>query len=179
MIRCLVFINLFVFVAIFLFGGPVTGWCQAPNCEKFKNEYQPQSTPEGTLKLEMDMMKQGAYCYDIPIFDKQWQAMAEKNSYGNDGFKTMAGYFDLPTKTFQEGDRAIVYYPDDITLGPVFFYRENGKWILDRYSVYEYIHYEDTWLAYDGDYPYLEMLKTLFPMEERVTSSGQKVYKVR
>ena len=167
------------FMTIFLLSAPVIGWCQAPDCEKFKSEYEPQSTPEGTLKLEMDMMKQGAYCYDIPIFDKTWQSKSSLNSFGNDEFKTMAGYFDVPSKTFQEGKYAVIYYPEDNTLGPVFLYRENGKWILDRNSVYEYIHYEDTWLAYDGDYPYLEMLKTLFPMEERVTSDGQKAFKVR
>lgn len=170
---------IFILLAFLIVSSPIVGWCQASTCETFKNEYQPQSTPEGTLKLEMDMMKQGAYCYDIPIFDPKWQAMSAKNSFGSDEFKTMAGYFDVPSKIFQEGKYAVIYYPDHHTLGPVFLYRENGKWILDRSSVYEYIHYEDAWLAYDGDYPYLEMLKTIFPLEERVTENGQKVFKVR
>jgi hypothetical protein len=167
-----------VVIWILMLLAPVVAWAQAaPTCETFK-EYQPQSTPEETYRLEMDMMKQGAYCYDIPIFDQEWQAKAEKNSYGND-FKRMAGYFDVPSKTFQEGKYAVIYYPDHKTLGPVFFYRENGKWILDRTSAWKYIHYEDAWLAYDGDYPYLDMLKTLFMLEERTTRNGQKVYKVK
>lgn len=166
-----------IIAAMVLLYAPASGWCQAPDCEIFKREYEPQSTPEETLKLEMEMMKQGAYCYDIRIFDKNWQSKAALNSFDKEEFKTIASYFDLPTETFQEGDRAIVYYPDDITLGPVFLFLEDGKWILDRSSVYEYIHYEDFWLAYDGDYPYLKLLKQIFPMEEGVTDKGQKFFK--
>lgn len=172
--------NIKLIVLFLMVHVPVAAWAQTPtpNCESFK-EYQPQSTPEETYRLEMDMMKQGAYCYDIPIFDPEWQAKAEKNSYGNNDFKRIAGYFDVPSKTFQEGKYAVIYYPDHETLGPVFFFRKDGKWILDRTSAWKYIHYEDAWLAYDGDYPYLDMLKTLFMLEERTNQNGQKVYKVK
>jgi hypothetical protein len=163
---------------ILMIAGASSAWCQVPACEALKNKSQPQSTPEETYQLELAMMRQGIYCHDLAIFDQAWQARASKN-YANENLKATAQYFDAPSKVFQEGKYAIIYYPMSPTLGPVFLIRENGKWVLDRTSVYQYIHYEDRWLAYDGDYPYLEMLKTVYPLEERTTSNGQKVYKVR
>lgn len=166
----------FVMAAMILLSSSFNGWCQTSTCEKFKNEYQPQSTPEQTYQLELEMMKQGAYCHDLAIFDEAWQQRAAQNSY-TERHKTTAQYFQAPSKIFQEGKYAVIYYPDQPTLGPVFLYRKNGKWILDRTSTFKYIHYEDRWLAYDEDYPYLEMLKTVFPLEERITAKGQKVYR--
>lgn len=164
-----------VFVLIFC---PMAAWAQSLSCDDFKVQSQPQRTPDGTYQFELDMMKQGAYCYNLAIFDPEWQGMSQKNATGSQDFKRIAGYFDVPSKTYQEGKYAIIYYPDHPTLGPVFLYRENGVWIIDRTSVWKYIHYEDAWLAYDGNYPYLEMLKTLFrwkngtpPMVRRLIKS--------
>lgn len=172
--RATIFLTAFL---MFGFSGEVQS--QTVTCEEIKQEYMPQATPESTYQLELQMMQQGAYCYDISIFDWDWQSKAAMNSSGNHEFRRIAGYFDVPSKTFQQGKYAIIYYPDHKTLGPIFLYRENGKWVLDRSSVYKYIHYEDVWLAYDGDYPYLTMLKTIYPLEEKVTAQGQKVFKVR
>lgn len=165
-------------IGVFLTMGVSSAWCQLPACEALKKTSQPQSAPEETYQLELKMMRQGLYCHDLAIFDEAWQKRAGKN-YTNANLVTTAGYFDVPSKVFQEGKYAVIYYPDHPTLGPVFLFRDNGKWVLDRTSVYQYIHYEDRWLAYDGDYPYLEMLKTVYPLEERTTSQGQKVFKVR
>ncbi len=162
---------------VFLFS-PVYAWSQSVTCEQLKSQYEPQSSPEETYHLELEMMKQGAYCHDLAIFDGKWQARASKNAYG-DNYKTIAGYFDVTSEVYQEGKYAIIYYSENKTLGPVFLYREKGKWILDRSSVNEYIHYEDTWLAYDGNYPYLDLIKKVFTLEERVTAKGQKVFKVQ
>lgn len=158
---------------------PVYAWSDDPTCEKFKNEYLPQSSPDETYRLEMEMMKGGAYCYDLPIFDPQWQAMAAKNSSGNQEFKDMADYLAAPTRTFVEGKYAIIYYPDDKTLGPVFLYEENGKWILDRSGVFNYIDFDDNWVAFEGNYPYLDLLRKIFDLDEMVLDDGQKVYKVK
>lgn len=165
-------------VLMILMAAPLCVWAQSPACEDLKQEYQPQSTPEATYELELKMMKQGVYCYDLPIFDMGWQKMASRNSH-NEKFKRTAGYFDVPSKTYQEGKYAVIYYPGRPTLGPVFLYREDGKWIIDRSRVYEFIRYDETWHAYDGDYPYLEMLRTIFPLKEGRTANGQKVFKVQ
>lgn len=170
--------KILLFTAVLFSAFSSYAWSQTPSCETFKKEYQPQSSPEKTYLLELEMMKQGAYCYDLSIFDTQWQAKASKNSYGN-SFKTTAQFFDAPYKVYQEGKYAVIYYPVNKTLGPVFLYRENGKWILDRSSVYQYIHYGQEWLAYDGDYPYLGLLKKVFPLEEGKTANGQKVYRAQ
>ena len=157
---------------------PLCAWGQTsmPPCGEFKKAYQPQSSPEQTYRLELDMMKQGVYCYDLPIFDPEWQANAPKNAF-NENFKRTAQFFDVPYKVYQEGKYAVLYYPGQKTLGPVFLYRENGNWILDRSSVARYIHYGQEWMAYGGDYPYLELLKKIFPLEEGTTASGQKAYR--
>lgn len=164
-------------VVLSLFVLPLNVWC-ANDCAQFKS-FLPQSTPEGTYRLELDMMKQGAYCYDIPIFDPQWQAMAAKNSTGNEEFKDMADQLGAPTKTFREGKYAIIYFPEDKTLGPTFLYEQNGKWILDRSGVLNYIDYDEHWVAFDGNYPYLDLMRKVFDFEEMVMEDGMKVYKVK
>ncbi|MDP2653426.1 MAG: hypothetical protein Q8Q08_05275 [Candidatus Omnitrophota bacterium] len=147
-------------------------------CDEFIKTYHPQSTPEQTYRLELDMMKQGAYCYDLDIFDPAWRKMAAKNSF-SETHKSTAQSFDRPFKTYQEGKYAVIYYPGQKTLGPVFLYRENGVWLLDRTSVYQHIRYGQEWMVYDGDYPYLALLKKVFPLEEGAAGGGRKAYRLQ
>ncbi len=135
--------------------------------EEMQGIFVPQPSPEKSVRLELDLMKQGLYCYDLPIFDKRWRERGSEIKR-SERYKDTADKFDTKTRTFIVSDLAIVYFPEDSSLGPVFLFRIPEGWVIDRTAVWEYIHYNytnDGWYAYDGKYPYLEMLRQVYDMK--------------
>ena len=131
---------------------------------ELKAKYIPQSSPEKTVHLELDLLAQGIYCYDLPLFDSAWRERGKKIIY-SPRYTHTAKKFDVPYKLHKDSKYAIVYYPDNKSEGPDFLYLTSAGWILDRTAVWNYIHYNYSntgWFAYEGNYPYLDMLKKIF-----------------
>lgn len=145
-------------------------------CEEAAAVYVPQSSPEASYRLELEMMKKGFYCYNVPLFDVRWRTRGNTISFAPI-YRNTAQTFDKPFKVYVEGDLAIIYYPRDKHLGPAFAYRDGSGWILDRTTVMEKIHYGNEWGADEGDYPYLGLLKKVFSMEKGKSSRGVAVYR--
>lgn len=135
--------------------------------EELKQKYVPQASPEATYRLELEMMSQGMYCYGLPIFDPQWRNRGNQILYSSaykDVQKWSTGF-----EVYTEGDYAVIYYPRDKSCGPVFLYRDSSGWVLDRTAVINNIHYapdNSSWLAYEGNYPYLDILKKIFKLKK-------------
>ncbi len=149
--------------------------------EELKAKYVPQRSPYATVRLELDMLKQGMYCYDLPMFDADWRKRGKKIQYSS-RYKHTAQKFNVPYKVYKEVNKAIVYYPNNKSEGPDFLYRAQRGWVLDRTAVWDYIHYNTSnsgWFVYEGNYPYLRMLKKIFPMERILLSGGQWAYKIK
>jgi len=148
---------------------------------ELQKEYTPQNSPEDTYRMELRLLSQGIYCNDLPIFDLPWR---RKNSriQRSEQYKHTANEFSTGYKTRKEGKYAVIYYPFNKALGPVFLYKESAGWIIDRTAVWEYIHYNtsnDGWFAYAGNYPYLPILKKIFNLERVVLDNGVSAYQVK
>ncbi len=155
--------------------------CAQPNqmtCEQLVQEYTPQNSPEATYRLELKLLSQGIYCYDLPIFDSAWRRRGNTMSHSPNNKQT-AQMFNKPFKTYIDGNYAIVYYPQNKELGPSFLYRGADGWILDRTMVIEKIHYGNEWLADEGNYPYLSLLKKVFNLEKGQSNRGVMVYRLK
>lgn len=149
--------------------------------EELKRKYTPQSTPEATYKLELELLSQGMYCYDLPIFDPAWRKRGKQILYSS-RYKHTAQKFSVPYKVYIEGRYAIIYFPYNKSEGPDFLYRDSSGWILDRTAVWDYIHYNYSntgWFVYEGNYPYLEMLKKVFSLEKIRLDNGMWAYQIR
>jgi len=85
--------------------------------------------------------------------------------------------FERHFETYIEGRYAVIYYSQDKQLGPAFLYQDSSGWILDRTTVIEKIHYGNTWMADEGDYPYLGLLHKVFNLEKGRSSRGITVYR--
>ncbi len=150
--------------------------------EELEQKYVPQSKPEETVRLELDLLAKGMYCYDLLMFDLAWRKRG-KQILSSPQYKNTARKFDVSSKVYTEGNYAIVYYPYNKNEGPDFLYKDSsGGWVLDRTAVWDYIHYNYSntgWFAYEGDYPYLEMLKKVFPLERVKLDSGAWAYRIK
>lgn len=148
--------------------------------EELSQKYVPQSTPEATYRLELEMMSRGMYCYDLPIFDPEWRNKGSQVLYSS-SYKS-AQRWDTDFKAYIEGDYAVIYYPQDKSLGPVFLYRDASGWVLDRTTVINNIHYGNDnsgWFAYEGDYPYLGMLKKVFYLRKGRLGDDTWAYQIQ
>ncbi len=145
------------------------------SCAQYQEQYRPQSQPEETYRLELQMMKRGHYCYDLPIFDASWRRRSDE-LLSSSAYQTTAAQFDRPFSTKIEGDYAVIYYPENPSLAPVFLYRTDSGWVLDRTAVIEKIHYGGKWMADDGDYPYLNLLKSVYTLQKGTSSFAQTVW---
>jgi len=149
-----------LFIAALIFSALLV--CAQPDkisYEELKKKYVPQSTPYASVRLELELLSQGMYCYDLPLFDAAWRGRGKKVLF-NSRYKQTAQKFDVLYKVYREGKYAIVYYPYNKETGPDFLFRTNSGWVIDRTSVWDYIHYNRTnsgWFAYEGDYPYLKI----------------------
>ena len=149
--------------------------------ESLKNKYVPQSTPEASYRLELELLSQGMYCYDLPLFDMKWRQKGRNILY-NPRYKSTAQKFNVQSKTYREGRYAVVYFPYNKAAGPEFLYNHGQGWVIDRTAVWEYIHYNYSntgWFAYNGNYPYLKILKKIFPLEKVRLDSGHWAYRIR
>lgn len=149
--------------------------------EELKQKYIPQSTPEATYKLELELLAKGMYCYDLPMFDPVWRKRGSQILYSS-RYKHTAQKFSVAYKVYIEGKYAIIYFPYNKSAGPDFLYYTSSGWVLDRTAVWDYIHYNYSntgWFAYDGNYPYLEMIKKVFPMEKVRLDNGVWAYQIK
>ncbi|MCK5475162.1 MAG: hypothetical protein KAI71_01085 [Candidatus Pacebacteria bacterium] len=149
--------------------------------EDLKQKYIPQKTPEKAYKLELELLSKGMYCYDLPLFDSEWRKKGKEILYSSQ-YKNTAKKFDISYKVYIEKKYAIIYYPQDKSAGPDFLYKESSGWILDRTAVWNQIHnnYSNTgWFAYEGNYPYLYMLKKIYPLERIMLDNGIWAYRIK
>ncbi len=149
--------------------------------KELEQKYVPQSKPEETVRLELYLLAKGMYCYDLLMFDPAWRKRG-KQILVSAQYKNTARKFDVSSKVYTEGNYAIVYYPYNKNEGPDFLYRDSSGWGLDRTAVWDYIHYNypnTGWFAYEGDYPYLEMLKKVFSLEKVKLDSGVWAYRIK
>ncbi len=135
--------------------------------QELKKEYVPQATPEASFSLELALVKDGMYCYDLPLFDAQWRKKG-KRILVDPKFKDSAKMFDRPFQVYSEGDFAVIYFPDLKNLGPVFLYKEKKGWVIDRTAIQDKLFYDDhaRWVVVGGEYPYFFLLKKIFELEE-------------
>lgn len=146
--------------------------------EELYKKYTPQNNPELSYLLELDLLSKGMYCYNLPLFDPEWRERGKEMLYSS-SYKNTAAKFSVPHKVYMEGDYAVIYFPENKSEGPDFLYKDYSGWILDRTAVWDNIHYNYSntgWFAYDGDYPYLEMLKKVFPLRKIKLENGIWAY---
>lgn len=143
--------------------------------EELQRKYVPQSSPEASYRLELELLSQGLYCFDLPMFDPVWRAKGNQILTN----QKVPQEFYSSFETYIEGDYAVIYYPYDKSCGPVFLYRDASGWILDRTTVLNNIRYtpdNNNWFAHEGNYPYLDMLKKVFKLKRARTGDGVQVY---
>ena len=149
--------------------------------KKLAQKYVPQNTPEASFKLELKLLNQGIYCYDLPLFDPTWRKKGKQILF-NSGYKHTAKKFNISFKTYSKEQYAIIYFPYNKSVGPEFFYKESFGWVIDRTAVWNYIHYNYSntgWFAYEGDYPYLNMLKENFSLKKIKLDNGVWAYRIK
>jgi hypothetical protein len=149
--------------------------------EKLKHKYVPQSTPEATYSLELELLYQGMYCYDLPLYDPKWREKS-KDIILSLRYKETAKERDIPLKVRKEGRYAIIYSSLNLNKSggpicsyPIFLYKDPSGWVLDRTAVEKYIYYSRSntdWFAYEGDYPYLKLLKAIFSLRKVKLDNG-------
>jgi len=164
--------------------------------EELKKEYITQPTPEASFQLELKLMKDGMYCYDLPLFDPTWRQKG-KRILTSPLFAKTASSYQSPFKVYIEDSYAIIYFSsiplfsgidetpqsrltgeigglDSRTLGPVFLYKEKkgtgqtDGWIIDRTAVADKVLYEHNgaWVVLGGDYPYFNLLQKVYSLQE-------------
>jgi hypothetical protein len=149
--------------------------------EHLRREYAPQGSPESSFRLELQLMLQGIYCYDLPLFDPDWRKKGREIIYSS-AYRQTAQSFSVPFRANIERHYAVIYFPDNPNLGPVFLYLDRSGWVIDRTSVLNNIRYDSSntrWFAAEGDYPYLDILRKVFTMEKMQLDSGSWAYKIK
>src|SRR4051812_4315558 len=124
----------FHIIFLFLFLGVSTLSFAEPTTEELYytdlvEDYVPQKTPQGTFAMELKLMTDSTYCYDLPIFDPEWRTKG-KAILTKPVFVDAAKAFLAPAQTYIKDTRAIIYYPDHFNLNPIFLYQEKDGWIL-------------------------------------------------
>ena len=147
--------------------------------EVLKEDYIPQSTPEESFLLELKLLEGGMYCYDLPLFDPQWRLKGKK-ILTSPLFSETAKAASQPFQTYIEGRYAVIYYPNNENLSPVFLYEENSKWIIDRTASADRVFFDHgRWVTLGGDYPYLSLLKKVYRLKEiDADKSGASGYRM-
>lgn len=175
--------NIGIFVILVFCGLIVADYAHSEGVhyEDLAQKYVPQNTPEETVRLELELLAQGMYCYDLPMFDRAWRNKGKQILY-SEQYKHTAQKFNVLHQTYVEGNYAVVYYPSNKSEGPDFLYRDSSGWVLDRTAVWDYIHYNYSntgWFAYEGDYLYLEILKKIFPLERVRLNNDIWAYQIK
>lgn len=185
-----------VLLGIFLFFGFTPfPFAQTPEeiyYEELKKEYVPQSSPEKSFQLELKLLSDGMYCYDLPLFDPQWRQKGKKILTAPQ-FQETAKKANKPQSSFIEGDYAVLYYPQDLQMAPVFLFLDPAQgWVLDHSAVADKVFYHsgnyesslndgksfqgtdgsrfsrspEGWMCVGGEYPYLNLLKKIFSFKK-------------
>ncbi len=135
---------------------------------RLKTILVPQAHPEDCVHLEIALMHRGIYYRDVPMYDGAWRR-ADRPDLPAQRLKSLAREWDGPFEIARAGGHAIVYFTGEKAMrwGPQFLRRTDEGWIVEaslvaRYIVYDYSN--ATWYAVDGDYPYLNLIKQVFPM---------------
>ncbi len=148
-----------------------------PSHEYLLSHFVPQDSPEDSYRLELTLLSKGVYCYDLPIFDADWRKRGDKVIH-HDLFMRTWKDVNFPFRSLIAGDRAVVYYPDHMNLGPVFLKKEESGWVLDRTQTEELIALGPKfWVVLDKKSPYFSLLSELFEMER--TEIATKVWGYR
>ncbi len=134
--------------------------------EELKKEYVPQDSPEKSFLLELKLLSDGMYCYDLPLFDPQWRHRGKK-ILTSPSFAQSAQKANQPLKVFIEGHYAVIYFPQNKNLFPIFLYREDSGWIIDRSMSADKVIFNKLggWLVVGGEYPYLNLLKKIYSLD--------------
>ena len=135
--------------------------------EELKKEYVPQDSPQKSFLLELKLLSDGMYCYDLPLFDPQWRRRGKK-ILTSPAFADTAKKANQPLNVYIDGQYAVIYFPHNKDLSPVFLYHEDPSgWIIDRSAVSDKIIYDKrgSWLVLGGEYPYLNLLKKIYSFE--------------
>ena len=135
--------------------------------EELKKEYIPQKDPEASFQLELKLMTDGMYCYDLPLFDPGWRQKG-KRILTSPLFQKTAQIYQESFKVYSEESYAVIYFPGRKTLGPIFLYKEQDGWIIDRSAIADKVIYERNghWMAAGGDYPYFDLLQKVYSLEK-------------
>lgn len=170
--------GLMALFGLVFFGPGHEAFAVTVTCKELRGKAVPQKTPEKTYRKELAILRQGLYCYDLPIFDPNWRW----RQYGViESSKNKMTYevFNRPFKSRSDGRYAVIYYPGDRQRGPTFLYNTKQGWVLDRTRTAEAIRYGagDEWFALDGDYPYLKLLKEAVELEKGRSGSGAEAYR--
>jgi len=146
--------------------------------QNLSKKYTPQAQPEQTYLLELELLSKGMYCYDLPMFDPAWRQRGSEITY-SENYKNTAKRYSIPYEVYIEDNYAIVYFPTSKSEGPFFLYRDASGWILDRTTAWDNIHYNSSntgWFAYDGDYPYLKLLKLVYVLKKVKLDNGVQAF---
>jgi hypothetical protein len=166
---------LFAMIICLILASSCTGKETLQNLSK---KYTPQAQPEMTYLLELELLSKGMYCYDLPMFDPDWRARGSEIMY-SENYKNTAKRYSIPHEVYIEGDYAIIYFPGSKSEGPVFLYQDFSGWIIDRTAAWDNIHYNRSntgWFAYDGHYPYLELLKQVYILDRVKLDNGAQAF---
>lgn len=127
---------------------------------------EPQATPQATLELELQMLQNGEYCYQLPIFDEAWQ---QQGTFENGPrFDSIAEKVPAQSETLVIDDLALVYYPDHPERGPDFLFRNDRGWVIDRTAVRESVIYNAngaSWYVNESADEYLPLVEEIYNEE--------------
>lgn len=149
--------------------------------EELKKEYIPQKRPGDSFQLELKLMSDGMYCYDLDLFDPRWRKNGQR-ILTSPLFRKTASAYKQPFKVDIENQHAVIYFPDYNTLGPVFLYQDERGWIIDRTAVAEKVLYErkGNWVVVGEQNPYLNLLQKIYSLEGiPIPQRGTVGYRVR
>ncbi len=156
-------------------------WANIPTFEELKERYVPQPTPDSAYQLELELMVQGLYCYDLPLFDPQWRSKG-KELLVSDKFKSTAELVNRHFTAKIKGDYAVIYFPKQVSISPVFLYHVADGWIIDRTVTSMSILFESmsaSWVFVEEQSPYFEILNEIFNLERIQVSDQRWGYKLK
>ncbi len=178
--NCRLFFILFLLLACYSTGAlpaqpsPTDSATNSKEAEKayydeLVQQYVPQKTPKESYQLELQLVAQGIYCYDLPLFDPQWRKKGH-HILSSPDFQESAKAFNKPFKVSEDGKYAVIYFPQDNHLAPIFLYKEGNGWIIDRSTVEDKIRYNEDllWVVIENESPYLTMLQKIYRFKKVV-----------
>src|ERR1051325_5499925 len=151
----------------------------APSRESLLSVFHPQATPEASYRLELQLLSQGLYCYDLPLFDAEWRKRGSEVVQSHHFRRTFEDS-DHPFRVFIRDDHAVIFYPDKSIwrLSPVFLKKDPSGWIIDRTQTEELIRLgKDYWVVLDRPSPYFSILSDIFDLQR--TEVATKIWGYR